>query len=111
MGNLDTKPIVVSRDPLFRPFTVKTLNLKNRIVMSAMGQANAKNGVPDSGYPAYECVEAEANLRARDSPHVVEQRGDVGEMFVRLVLRAALRVQTTDDIAARADRWVLDIFG
>jgi hypothetical protein len=53
MGNLDTKPIAVSRDPLFRPFTVKTLTLKNRIVMSAMGQANAKNGVPDPGYPAY----------------------------------------------------------
>ena len=34
MGNLDTKPIAVSRDPLFRPFTVKTLNLKNRIVSS-----------------------------------------------------------------------------
>jgi 2,4-dienoyl-CoA reductase-like NADH-dependent reductase (Old Yellow Enzyme family) len=53
MGNLDTKPIVASRDPLFRPFTVKTLTLKNRIVMSAMGQANAKDGVPDPGYPAY----------------------------------------------------------
>src|ERR1700733_6742761 len=32
MGNLDTKPIVTSRDPLFRPFTVKTLTLKNRVV-------------------------------------------------------------------------------
>jgi 2,4-dienoyl-CoA reductase-like NADH-dependent reductase (Old Yellow Enzyme family) len=62
MGNLDTKPIVASRDPLFRPFTVKTLTLKNRVVMSAMGQANAKDGVPDSGYPAYYRRRAEGEV-------------------------------------------------
>ena len=62
MGNLDTKPIAISRDPLFRPFTVKTLNLKNRIVMSAMGQANAKDGVPDPGYPAYYRRRAEGEV-------------------------------------------------
>src|ERR1700734_1362698 len=62
MGNLDTKPIVVSRDPLFRPFTVKTLTLKNRVVMSAMGQANAKDGVPDPGYPAYYRRRAEGEV-------------------------------------------------
>jgi 2,4-dienoyl-CoA reductase-like NADH-dependent reductase (Old Yellow Enzyme family) len=62
MGNLDTKPIVASRDPLFRPFTVKTLTLKNRIAMSAMGQANARDGVPDPGYPAYYRRRAEGEV-------------------------------------------------
>src|ERR1700727_923056 len=62
MGNLDTKPIVTSRDPLFRPFSVKTLTLKNRVVMSAMGQANAKDGVPDPGYPAYYRRRAEGEV-------------------------------------------------
>jgi 2,4-dienoyl-CoA reductase-like NADH-dependent reductase (Old Yellow Enzyme family) len=62
MGSLDTKPIVTSRDPLFRPFTVKTLTLKNRIVMSPMGQAHAKDGVPDPGYPAYYRRRAEGEV-------------------------------------------------
>jgi len=62
MGNLDSKPIVISRDPLFRPFTVKTLTLKNRIAMSAMGQANAREGVPDPGYPAYYRRRAEGEV-------------------------------------------------
>ena len=39
--------------------------------------------IPDSGYPAYEGVEAEPNLRARDLPHVVQERRDVVEVFVR----------------------------
>jgi 2,4-dienoyl-CoA reductase-like NADH-dependent reductase (Old Yellow Enzyme family) len=47
------RAVVAGREPLFRPFQVKTLTLRNRIVMSPMGQANAKDGVPDDGYPAY----------------------------------------------------------
>jgi hypothetical protein len=34
---------------------------------------HACHGVPDSGYPTDESVEAEPNLRAGDSPHVVQQ--------------------------------------
>src|ERR1700744_5723454 len=52
VGIQETRPVVVGREALFRPFAVKTLELRNRIVMSPMGQANAKDGVPDDGYPA-----------------------------------------------------------
>lgn len=42
-----------NRDPLFRPITIKSLTLPNRIVMAPMGQGHAREGVPDAGYPAY----------------------------------------------------------
>jgi 2,4-dienoyl-CoA reductase-like NADH-dependent reductase (Old Yellow Enzyme family) len=62
MGIQETKPVVAGREALFRPFTVKTLTMKNRVVMSAMGQANAKNGVPDPAYPAYYRRRAEGEV-------------------------------------------------
>src|SRR5271170_5553207 len=62
MGIQEAKPVVVGREALFRPFTVKTLTLKNRVVMSAMGQANAKDGVPDPDYPAYYRARAEGEV-------------------------------------------------
>ena len=62
MGNQETKPVVASRDPLFRPFAVKSLVLKNRIVMSPMGQGHAIGGVPDPGYPAYYRRRAEGEV-------------------------------------------------
>ena len=62
MGIQEAKPVVAGREALFRPFTVKTLTLKNRVVMSAMGQANAKDGVPDPGYPAYYRRRAEGEV-------------------------------------------------
>ena len=58
----DMQTITAGREALFRPFTVKTLTLRNRIVMSPMGQANAKNGVPDDGYPGYYRRRAEGDV-------------------------------------------------
>jgi 2,4-dienoyl-CoA reductase-like NADH-dependent reductase (Old Yellow Enzyme family) len=62
MGVQETRPAAADREVLFRPFSVRTLNLKNRIVMSPMGQANAKNGVPDPDYPAYYRRRAEGEV-------------------------------------------------
>jgi 2,4-dienoyl-CoA reductase-like NADH-dependent reductase (Old Yellow Enzyme family) len=62
MGKQETKPVVGNRDPLFRPFSVKSLHLKNRIVMSPMGQGHATGGVPDPGYPAYYRRRAEGEV-------------------------------------------------
>ena len=62
MGIQETRPVVAGREALFRPFAVKTLELRNRIVMSPMGQANAKGGVPDDGYPAYYRRRAEGEV-------------------------------------------------
>jgi 2,4-dienoyl-CoA reductase-like NADH-dependent reductase (Old Yellow Enzyme family) len=47
---------------MFRPFSVKSLHLKNRIVMSPMGQGHATGGVPDPGYPAYYRRRAEGEV-------------------------------------------------
>jgi len=62
MGVQETGTVAADREVLFRPFTVKSLELKNRIVMSAMGQANAKDGVPDPGYPDYYRRRAEGEV-------------------------------------------------
>ncbi|MDB5392833.1 MAG: NADH:flavin oxidoreductase [Rhodospirillales bacterium] len=62
MGSRETKPVVASREPLFRPFTVKSLTLRNRIVMSPMGQGHAKGGIPDPNYPAYYRRRAEGEV-------------------------------------------------
>lgn len=42
-----------SRDPLFRPFTLKSLTLANRIAMSPMTRSFAQEGIPDEGTAAY----------------------------------------------------------
>ena len=65
MGSEDIEAVTQSRDVLFRPFTVKSLTLKNRIVMSPMGQGHAAGGVPDPGYPAYYRRRAEGEVGAR----------------------------------------------
>lgn len=44
---------VRGREPLFRPLQIKTLTLKNRIVMAPMGKGHAVDGVLDPDYPAY----------------------------------------------------------
>ena len=64
MGIQDTQPAIANRDPLFRPITINSLTLPNRIVMAAMGQGNAKVGIPDPAYPAYyrRRAEGEAGL-------------------------------------------------
>jgi len=54
--------VTASREALFRPFSVKSLSLRNRIVMSPMGQGHAKDGVPDPGYPAYYRRRAEGEV-------------------------------------------------
>lgn len=41
------------RDILFEPFTSRTLDLPNRIVMSPMGRAYSPNGRPHSDYAGY----------------------------------------------------------
>ncbi len=64
MGNQDNAVVAEHRAPLFRPFAVKSLSLRNRIVMSPMGQGHGAGGVPDPGYPAYyrRRAEGEAGL-------------------------------------------------
>lgn len=62
MGIQEATQVVAGREALFRPFSVKTLALRNRTVMSPMGQANAKGGVPDDGYPAYYRRRAEGEV-------------------------------------------------
>jgi 2,4-dienoyl-CoA reductase-like NADH-dependent reductase (Old Yellow Enzyme family) len=62
VGVQEAKPVVAGREALFQPFAVKTLKLRNRIVMSPMGQANAKDGVPGDGYPAYYRRRAEGEV-------------------------------------------------
>jgi 2,4-dienoyl-CoA reductase-like NADH-dependent reductase (Old Yellow Enzyme family) len=67
MGSQETKPVVDTvssrgRDPLFRPFSVKSLKLRNRVVMAPMGQGHATGGIPDPGYPAYYRRRAEGEV-------------------------------------------------
>jgi 2,4-dienoyl-CoA reductase-like NADH-dependent reductase (Old Yellow Enzyme family) len=52
-GTPETITIAEGRAALFQPFTVRSLTLRNRIVMSPMGQGHARDGVPDPGYPDY----------------------------------------------------------
>ncbi|MES2387262.1 MAG: NADH:flavin oxidoreductase [Bacteroidota bacterium] len=49
---------------LFRPFSLKSLNLKNRIVMAPMTRSFSPNGVPTAGVAAYyrKRAEGEAGL-------------------------------------------------
>lgn len=46
-------------DPLFEPFSIGSLSLRNRIVMSPMGQGKAPGGIPDSRYVDYFQARAE----------------------------------------------------
>jgi len=64
MDHQEEISVAANRAPLFQPLTIKSLALKNRIVMAPMGQANAKGGVPDPGYAAYfrRRAEGEAGL-------------------------------------------------
>jgi 2,4-dienoyl-CoA reductase-like NADH-dependent reductase (Old Yellow Enzyme family) len=47
------KSVIETRAPLFRPFQVHDLVLKNRVVMAPMGKGHAVDGVLDANYPAY----------------------------------------------------------
>lgn len=40
-------------DPLFNPFTIRSMTLPNRVVMAPMGQGKAPGGMPDPGYAEY----------------------------------------------------------
>lgn len=44
---------ISARAPLFRPLQIKSLTLKNRVVMAPMGKGHAVAGVLDPDYPAY----------------------------------------------------------
>lgn len=45
--------VEAARAPLFRPFQIHDLVLKNRVVMAPMGKGHAVDGVIDADYPAY----------------------------------------------------------
>lgn len=49
-------------DALFRPFRLKSLHLKNRIVMAPMTRSFAPNGIPDAANAAYYRRRAEADV-------------------------------------------------
>ena len=49
-------------DTLFRPFSIKSLNLKNRIVMAPMTRSFSPNGVPGEDVAAYYRRRAEAEV-------------------------------------------------
>lgn len=51
-----------STDVLFRPFRLKTLNLKNRIVMAPMTRTFAPNGIPGEANAAYYRRRAEGDV-------------------------------------------------
>lgn len=50
---IEADQAVPSRAPLFRPFQVHNLVLRNRIVMAPMGKGHAIEGVLHPDYPAY----------------------------------------------------------
>lgn len=52
----------MNTDSLFRPFTLKTLNLKNRIVMAPMTRSFSPNGVPTANVAAYYSKRAEGDV-------------------------------------------------
>ena len=43
----------MNTDSLFRPFSLKSLNIKNRIVMAPMTRSFSPNGVPTADVAAY----------------------------------------------------------
>ncbi|MDB5147028.1 MAG: 12-oxophytodienoate reductase, partial [Mucilaginibacter sp.] len=43
----------MSTDTLFRPFSLKSLNIKNRIVMAPMTRSFSPGGVPTANVAAY----------------------------------------------------------
>lgn len=45
--------VIAARAPLFQPFRVHDLTLKNRVVMAPMGKGHAVDGVLDANYAAY----------------------------------------------------------
>lgn len=51
-----------STDALFRPFSVGTLNLSNRIVMAPMTRVSAPNGIPGESNAAYYRKRAEGGV-------------------------------------------------
>lgn len=51
-----------STDILFRPFTLKSMQLKNRIVMAPMTRSFAPNGIPGEANAAYYRRRAEADV-------------------------------------------------
>jgi len=52
----------MSTNNLFSPFNLKTLNLKNRIVMAPMTRSFSPNGVPTDEVAAYYQKRAEGEV-------------------------------------------------
>jgi 2,4-dienoyl-CoA reductase-like NADH-dependent reductase (Old Yellow Enzyme family) len=52
----------MSTDSLFRPFSLKSLNIKNRIVMAPMTRSFSPNGVPGENVAAYYRKRAEGEV-------------------------------------------------
>ena len=64
MSEFDPEPAMTTAntDALFRPFRLKGLELKNRIVMVPMTQSFSPEGVPDADLVAYYLHRAEADV-------------------------------------------------
>jgi len=52
----------MNTDSLFRPFSLKSLNIKNRIVMAPMTRSFSPNGVPTDAVAAYYEKRAEGEV-------------------------------------------------
>lgn len=52
----------MNTDSLFRPFSLKSLNIKNRIVMAPMTRSFSPGGVPTDNVAAYYCKRAEGEV-------------------------------------------------
>jgi 2,4-dienoyl-CoA reductase-like NADH-dependent reductase (Old Yellow Enzyme family) len=52
----------MNTDSLFRPFSLKSLNIKNRIVMAPMTRSFSPNGIPTTNVAAYYSKRAEGDV-------------------------------------------------
>ena len=82
MADTTTSPLDISRakDPLFTPFQIKHLRLKNRVMITSHEPAYAEDGLPKERYRAYHVERAKGGIAmtmtagsaavSRDSPPV-----------------------------------------
>jgi len=72
-------------DSLFRPFNLKSLNLKNRIVMAPMTRSFSPNGVPTSDVAKYyqKRAEGEVGLILSEGTVIERQSSSNDPTFLR----------------------------
>jgi 2,4-dienoyl-CoA reductase-like NADH-dependent reductase (Old Yellow Enzyme family) len=105
---LQQSSITAARAPLFQPFRVRDLVLKNRVVMAPMGKGHAVGGVLDPDYPAYyrRRAEGEAGLiigGATAVPHA-SAANDVHEPHFHGAAVLAAWQQACDEVHAAGGR-------